>query len=120
MLLLEVEHAMLAHTDTETYTAWNGTAHESYTREWDWSIWMYEADSDEHAVADLGIVRVIETKGGREGDGDRMSLVFSVTDCGAVRYYRKTGYHSSWDADDWDDGELTEVYPVVREVTFYE
>lgn len=114
MNLEEIERAMEAHTDTYTYPG-----RDPFVRAWDWAAWAHEHDSAEHAVADLGIVSVVETVGGHEGDGEYMSLVFSVTDCGSVRYYRKVGHYSSWDAPEWD-GDLTEVHPVVREVTFYE
>lgn len=61
-------------------------------------------------IPGLGMPEVAECEGG-EGDGAEISVVIKI----AGRYFRKTGYYSSW-GDSELDGALEEVYPrqVVR------
>jgi hypothetical protein len=56
----------------------------------------------------------VERDGGGEGDGDYMDVVFQIGN----QYFRKTGTHNSWDANDWD-GQLVEVEPYQELVTKY-
>lgn len=49
-----------------------------------------------------------------EGDGE-ISLVFRVGD----RYFRKTGYQSSYGEDRSWDGEIVEVFPETRTITAF-
>lgn len=69
-------------------------------------------------VPGLGTLKIVEDFGG-EGQGDQYYFVFSVTNGDTVRYFHMGGYYQSYDGG-YYDGELSEVNPVVREVTFYE
>lgn len=56
----------------------------------------------------------VDREGGYEGGGDYMEVVFKIDD----QYFRMTGTHNSWDANEWD-GELEEVSPYQELVTKY-
>ena len=71
-------------------------------------------------VPELGKVRVTEQFGG-EGKGDQYWMVFEV-DCGCGpdnRFFRIDGWYASYDGG-YYDGNLYEVKPVQKVVTFYE
>lgn len=66
------------------------------------------------------VVEIADQTGGGEGDGEHMHIVFSFTfPDGTVEYWRKDGYHVSFDGNYWD-GDFYKVTPVQRVVTFYE
>lgn len=64
---------------------------------------------------ELGTLEFVEGYTGGEGGGEDAYVVFKLGD----RYFRKQGYYASHYGTDWD-GELREVNPVQRVVTFYE
>lgn len=85
-----------------------------------WYEWE-ELEGETVAVPGLGLVEVVENFGG-EGQGEHMHLVFKVEHSGewpSVKYYKVDGYYSSYGGSEWD-GNLYEVKPVQRMVTFYE
>lgn len=61
-------------------------------------------------------ITTVEDHGG-EGQGDERFIVFRVEnpDTGVVRYFQRSGYYSSYDGSNWEDGSFREVEP--REVT---
>ncbi len=101
----------------------------------DWHLWnlgnAYQDDPQgrwkkgEATFEDVqGLGRVtLETQFGGEGQGDNYYLVLKVVDIlssdGTVRYFKKLGWHASHDGS-YLDGDLVEVKPVDRTVTFYE
>lgn len=97
-----------------------GWDHNGYEIE-SWCDWAGEISSPAE-VPHLGTVHVVENFGG-EGQGDSMYLVFRIhrltEDEEWLRYFRLDGYYSSYGGSDWD-GDLYEVSPVQRMVTFYE
>lgn len=84
-----------------------------------WSEWR-EASNEPVQVPELGTVEVVDTKGGGEGDGEYMYMVFKVTDLsGTVRHYKKVGYYASFDGAEWD-GDFSAVEPKQKVVTVFE
>lgn len=82
-----------------------------------WDEW--DGKSEPVAVPNLGWVHVVENVGG-EGQGDHQHMVFKVLDfAGGARFFKKTGYYSSFDGGEWD-GDFEEVKPVEKTVTVYE
>jgi hypothetical protein len=58
----------------------------------------------------------VDRVGGSEGDGDHMEVIFRV----GSQLFRKSGYHNSWDSNDWDTGySLDEVEAFEKTVTDY-
>jgi len=92
--------------------------------EFSWHEFEWELESNKSVVIPgLGKVGYVEQHGG-EGEGDQYWLVFSVVmesdlDKGMVRYFKKPGWYASYDGGHYD-GELFEVTPQERVVTFYE
>lgn len=71
---------------------------------YDWNEWVYYGRNP-RSVPDLGIVRVVEEE---TGEGDTF-IVFEITfEDGTVAHFRKDGYYSSYDGNDWD-GEFYQV-----------
>lgn len=62
----------------------------------------------------IGQLEFVDSGGG-EGDGAEIWVVIKIGN----RYFRKTGYYSSWGSDEMD-GDLEEVKPKQVEVTQYE
>jgi hypothetical protein len=65
-----------------------------------------------------GTVTLVEYKDGKmpaEGGGEEIWVVVKIGN----QYFRKDGYYMSHDSAYWD-GDLHEVAPEVRSVTFYE
>lgn len=56
---------------------------------------------------------------GGEGQGDDYWVVISISDGLTSRYFRMDGYYASYSGGELD-GEISEVTPVDRVVTFYE
>lgn len=86
---------------------------------WDW--WKYEGDEDPIYIPGLGNASRIAEYGG-EGKGDEYWVVVKVTgmeDGTGDRYFRMDGYYASYSGGTFD-GEMTEVTPKERLVTFYE
>ncbi|MFI9591014.1 hypothetical protein [Nonomuraea sp. NPDC052265] len=100
-----VENALLGHVNANGY---------SYS----WWSWRDE-DENGTEVAGLGNVATVQTEGGGEGDGEYMHVVIRVTQGDVTRYFKKTGYHSSYGGTDWD-GEIRSVWPTTKTVTVYE
>jgi hypothetical protein len=64
-------------------------------------------------------VTLIEDVGG-EGQGDHRHLVFKIERASCLpRFFRKDGYYSSYNGNDWD-GDFKEVSPITKTVTVYE
>ncbi|MEV6638072.1 hypothetical protein AB0M54_45855 [Actinoplanes sp. NPDC051470] len=77
-------------------------------------------ESEPVKVDGVGDVRVLHTYTGGEDGGADAELIFKVTpDLGGVRYFRKSGWYSSYNGTDWD-GQFTEVQPKVKTVTVFE
>lgn len=72
----------------------------------------------EALIPGVGVIEVVEDEGG-EGQGDEYWFVLKITDGESVRFFRMDGYYASYDGG-YYDGELKEVHPVERVVTFYE
>lgn len=83
------------------------------------SGWLYQGKG---AKADLFLadVELVQARGGSEGDGERVWLVFKVTrkEDGKEFFFKKEGYYSSYDGTDWD-GSFYEVFPEQKYVTEY-
>lgn len=70
-------------------------------------------------VDGLGAV-FVESNYGGEGDGDQYWIVFRVElPDGRTRYVRVDGWYQSYSGGEYD-GDPYEVFPVQRQVTFYE
>lgn len=68
----------------------------------------------------LGHLEYVEGYEGGEGGGEAAYQVLSLTaEDGSKRFFRKEGYYASHYGTDWD-GDLYEVEPVTKSVTFYE
>lgn len=53
-------------------------------------------------------------------DRDDFYIVFSFTDAkGEKKFYKISGFYSSWDGVSWEDAEMTRVYPEKITVTQY-
>jgi hypothetical protein len=53
-------------------------------------------------------------------DRDDFHIVFSVTNsAGNKKFYKLSGFYSSWDGISWEEAELSRVYPEVITVTKY-
>jgi hypothetical protein len=96
----QVESAVNAYDDGESY---------------DYFYEEIQYSSQPIHLPELGeaAVRVAST-GGHEGDGDYMDVVFKIGD----QLFRKSGYHNSWDSNDWD-GDLEEVEAFEKVVIDY-
>jgi hypothetical protein len=84
-----------------------------------WWHWRDENGEDGTEVAGLGLVATVDVEGGGEGSGEYTHVVIKVTQSGVVRYFKKTGYYSSYGGSDWD-GEIRSVWPTTKTVTVYE
>jgi hypothetical protein len=85
-----------------------------------WSFWVWFGKNDSEFVPGLGTVKVVDTVGGSEGDGEYMHVVVEVVSAdGSVAYFKKTGTYDSWDSNDWD-GDLEQVQPVSKTITVYD
>lgn len=83
-----------------------------------WDYWAWEGDKPTE-VEGLGLVTTVEQFGG-EGQGDRAWVVVKVEfKNGSVRYFKKDGYHASFDGT-YYDGDFSEVTPQEKVVTLYE
>lgn len=70
-------------------------------------------------LPELGVVTGISQRGG-EGQGDEYWIVFKIDfPSGETKLYRVNGWYSSYDGHEFD-GDLHEVRPVEKLVTFYE
>jgi hypothetical protein len=65
----------------------------------------------------LGTVKIVQTEGGSEGDGEHAHLVIQVERSG--QFFRKDGYYQSYDGL-YLDGELREVHETTKTVKVYE
>lgn len=86
----------------------------------DWEGWgelKWQKDGAKETLTLRGEVIEVEKIDdfGGEGQGDSIWVVIKVGD----QLFRKDGYYLSHYGTDWD-GEVTEVKPVERTVTFYE
>lgn len=65
-----------------------------------------------------GQVAVEEAEKGREGGGEEIYMVFSVTDASGMhkRFFQKSGWYQSHMGSEWD-GEFHEVWPKAVNVT---
>lgn len=61
----------------------------------------------------------VEAEYGGEGQGDQYWMVVSVSDGETTRYFRRDGWYASYDGGTLD-GEIHEVTPKEKVVTFYE
>ncbi|WP_190822010.1 hypothetical protein [Saccharopolyspora pogona] len=116
----EIETLIHDHVIVVEGTYSDGTAYRY--EEGGWHYWFYEMSYSDlsEVIEGLGVVSVIETEGGGEGEGDHVHMVFRVVfDDGSVRFFRIDGYYQSYDGTEID-GDLFEVQPVERLVTFYE
>lgn len=137
----QVESLLLAGRDEETEFTCHGTRRsgdwitppryftgDKYTASVCFESWWEWADAEEYdyvVVPGLGVVSAVEFDTGGEGHGENTYMVFKVeptTETDGVNetyFYRIDGYYSSYGGSDWD-GNLYEVTPVQRMVTFYE
>lgn len=85
-----------------------------------WSWWRDEHDEENlEEIAELGTVTVVDTVGGSEGDGESQCVVIKVVQGEVTRYFKKSGYYSSYGGSDWD-GEIRSVWPSQKTITVYE
>ncbi len=102
----QVEEAIREYEEMER-TSDYGTYNEDF---WENISWY----RDPVMLPRLGEAERVTTHGGGEGDGEYMDVIFKIGD----QLFRKTGYHNSWDSNDWD-GELEEVEAFEKTVTDY-
>lgn len=82
-----------------------------------WELIKYE--DVRHAQTDVGMVSYAASYGG-EGQGDDYWVVVRVTGLDmSTRFFRKDGYYQSYSGGTLD-GDVYEVRPVEKLVTFYE
>ncbi|GAA0955503.1 hypothetical protein [Nonomuraea longicatena] len=85
-----------------------------------WWAWRDKNGEDGTEVEGLGMVATVQTEGGGGEDGDGWThVVIRVTQGDVTRYFKKTGYYSSYGGSDWD-GEIRRVRPTTKTVTVYE
>lgn len=61
----------------------------------------------------------VHSEGGGEGEGEYVERVFAVKDGDeALVYFRITGFYSSYNGTDWDDG-FSIVEPYQKTITLY-
>lgn len=84
-----------------------------------WWTWRDENGDDGTDVEGLGNVATVDTEGGYEGGPEHTHVVIRVTQGDVVRYFKKTGYYSSYGGSDWD-GDIHAVQPTTKTVTVYE
>ena len=88
----------------------------------DWDEWGEVGEPVK--IPGLGLVTVAHQEEGFDGGGDHVEVVLRVeppmTDYNEslVRYFRKTGYYSSYEGTEWD-GAFEEVEPRQVTVTQY-
>ncbi len=83
-----------------------------------WNFWYHENIEPTAIAVDLDAEVV--AKGGPTGYDYEVWFVIKVTDLDEnERFFRKTGYHSSYEGYDWDGG-FSEVFPKQKTVTVYE
>jgi hypothetical protein len=58
----------------------------------------------------------VDAKWGKEGGGDKIWVVFRIGD----QLFRKEGYYSSYNGDEWEEGDITEVKQIPKTVFVYE
>lgn len=56
---------------------------------------------------------------GGEGQGDYAAVIFSIETDEGKRYFRQSGYYSSYEGTDWDDGAFEEVEPYEKKSIDY-
>jgi len=104
----EVEEAVLAYAKGQGYGGYES-----------WSWWRDEAGGVAYAIPDLGAVTTVQSDGGGHGEGEATSVVIKVEGESVTRYFKKTGYYSSYSGTEWD-GEVRSVWPSTKTVTVYE
>ncbi|GAA3473849.1 hypothetical protein [Nonomuraea roseola] len=102
----EVEEAVLGHRGAQFYDG-------------SWWFWRDENNESGTEVEGLGNVATVQTEGGGEGEGEHTHVVIKVTQGDVTRYFKKTGYYSSYGGTTWD-GEIRSVWPTTKTVTVYE
>jgi len=63
----------------------------------------------------LGIAAYVDGKLGREGGGEDIWFVFSLDG----KFYRLTGWYSSYDGSNWEDARVELVVPEEKIITIY-
>lgn len=107
----------------EKYTAdaiFEALCKSEYGRDYDYdAVDWYELtySGGEAFDTDAGVLQVVDTQGGHEGEGEHAHIVICATE--TDQYFRIDGYYSSYEGTEWD-GELREVQLVERMVKFYE
>jgi hypothetical protein len=104
---------------TEVYEALVNTGSDGDRFEWGWyAKWDGATKTSSPLVIELRgeeyEVQEVHSTGG-ENEGSRASTTISV----GTQFFRKTGFYASFDGYDWD-GDFDEVFPVSRNVVFYE
>lgn len=113
----QVEEALAS--GKSTHAAYGGG---TYTRNYsdegvvEWNEVHYSSIGTEISTP-LGIVKIVETEGGSEGDGEHAHLVVQVERSG--QFFRKDGWYQSYDGL-YLDGEFREVQEVTKSVKVYE
>lgn len=82
---------------------------------------FYFAGNDSFKVKDI-ILTLVEEVGG-EDEGSYKHLIFRVEHVnrpGLTQWFKKTGYYSSYEGTDWEEGSISEVTPQERTVIVYE
>ena len=119
MDLREIERLLIDNEENNAGKDWNSDALLPES----WNDIHYEF-SQPFTVPGLGVVTNVYSEGGGEGSGEHVEVVLRVeppmTDYNEslVRYFRKTGYYSSYEGTVWD-GAFEEVEPRKVTVTQY-
>jgi hypothetical protein len=83
------------------------------------SVWQeYHGFDSKEATYEGWTAKVVQSYGG-EGEGDQYWMVVSISDGETTRYFRKDGWYASYDGG-YLDGDIHEVQPKEKLVTFYE
>jgi hypothetical protein len=110
----QVEQAI---QDSPQFETWEG-ADEWLKDGQNWAGGLF-VRADNRLVLDIdGVTEYAEFEGGKmpsEGGGEEVWAVVKV----GTQYFRKEGYYASHYGTDWD-GDVTEVTPTPKMVTFYE
>lgn len=71
--------------------------------------WLESVDSVETPVGTVFLDD--DTERGGEGHGEEIYIIFRLqpNDGGEPQFFRIEGYYASWDGENWDDTDLTEV-----------
>jgi hypothetical protein len=121
MLNVEQVEQLLRDAIFLAYKSSPSTTRAGYPEDWAWDEVEYLFDGSDRSFTLHGRTIAAESfDTGGEGHGEDVYMVFKTTDVdGAVQYWRKDGYYSSYDGGEWD-GDFREVDPVEKVVTFYE